>query len=116
MPIKYDDNEKIFNLQTQNTSYVLGVLKDKYLLHLYYGKRINTYKNIEDNMPVLECSCWEGQDVEGMGYSSANLPLEYPCYGSSDYRTPAFHAEYENGSAVTCLEYAGYNIFCNLSA
>lgn len=111
MAIKYDDKEKIFNLQTKNTSYVLGVLKDKYLLHLYYGKKINTYKNIEDNMPVLECSCWEGQDVDGLGYSSANLPLEYPCYGSPDYRTPAFHAEYENGSAVTCLEYAGYKIF-----
>ncbi len=37
--------------------------------------------------------------------------MEYPCYGSADFRTPAFHAEYENGSGVTCLEYSGYEIF-----
>ena len=37
--------------------------------------------------------------------------MEYPTYGSADLRTPAFHAEYENGSSVTKLEYESYKIF-----
>ncbi|MCR4719990.1 MAG: GH36 C-terminal domain-containing protein [Firmicutes bacterium] len=37
--------------------------------------------------------------------------MEYPCYGSADLITPAFHAEYENGSSITKLEYERHKIF-----
>ena len=50
-------------------------------------------------------------DIEETYASTDSLPVEYPCYGSADLRTPAFHAEYETGSAITKLEYAGYEIF-----
>lgn len=111
MPILYNDKEKIFNLQSEHTSYVMGVLNEKYLLHLYYGKKISTYPSVMDNIPIHEGRNWLGEDVEGFDYSTASLPMEYPCYGSSDFRTPAFHAEYENGSAVTKLEYVSHKIF-----
>ena len=110
MPVLYDNNEKIFNLQTGNTSYVIGVLKDKYLVHLYYGPKIHGYQNPEENLPVREAGAFTGADIAGFNYVTDMLPMEYPCYGSADLRTPAFHAEYEDGSAVTCLEYAGYQI------
>ena len=32
-------------------------------------------------------------------------------YGSADLRTPAFHAQYENGSAITKLEYEAHKVF-----
>ncbi len=111
MPIRYNDKEKIFNLQTKNTSYVLGILREKHLLHLYYGKKIDEYTRIEDNLPVYDEPNWRGNDIEGLSYSTDILPMEYPCYGSADLRTPAFHAEYENGSAVTFLEYTSHRIY-----
>lgn len=52
-----------------------------------------------------------GTDLPGLDYSTEALPMEYPTYGSADLRTPAFHAEYESGSAVTCLSYCGYVIY-----
>lgn len=109
MPILYNKEEKVFNLQTKSTSYVLGVLKDKYLLHLYYGKRIEEYGSVERNLPVRGAMAFAPSDIDG--YCSEMLPMEYPCYGSADLSTPAFHAEYENGSCITCLEYVGYSIY-----
>lgn len=38
MPVIYDDSKKIFHLQSGNASYVMQVVKDKYLAHLYWGK------------------------------------------------------------------------------
>lgn len=111
MPILYNKDENVFNIQTPNTSYVIGVLREKYLLHLYYGKKIKEYKNIESNLPARCEPNIMGRDIENFPYSTGSLPMEYPCYGSADLRTPAFHAEYENGSAITCLEYSSHSIF-----
>lgn len=109
MAIKFENN--IFNLQTKNTSYIIGIYEKK-LLHLYYGKKIcEYYPELTENMPVHMGGAFSGSDIEGTYSSTDVLPMEYPCYGSADLRTPAFHAEYENGSAVTVLEYAGYEIF-----
>ena len=110
MAIVYDKNEKIFYLHTENTSYIMGVLEEKYLLHLHYGKKVDNFPNILGGLP-LACRAFSAIDIEEQYASTDVLPLEYPCYGSADMRTPAFHAEYENGSAVTKLEYKGYEIF-----
>ena len=50
MPILYNKDENVFNIQTPNTSYVIGVLREKYLLHLYYGKKIKEYKNLQKRL------------------------------------------------------------------
>ena len=54
---------------------------------------------------------FSGSDIENCYLSSDLLPLEYPTYGNCDLRTPAFHAEYKDGSAISLLKYSGYNVF-----
>ena len=110
MSIDYCDEQKIFNIKTKNSSYVLGVLLDKDLINLHYGKKIDKYVIDFENFPVRG-QCFAPNDVKGYGLSTDILPMEYPCYGSADLRTPAFHAEYEDGSRITKLEYEGYEIF-----
>ncbi len=63
------------------------------------------------HLPIHAGTTWMGTDLPGLDYSTEALPMEYPTYGSADLRTPAFHAEYESGSAVTCLTYCGYEIY-----
>jgi len=109
MAIKYLDG--IFNLQTPNTSYVMGVYKGK-LIHLYYGKKISSYPVVDwENLPLPKSSGFSPADIEGSKLCTNILSIEYPCYGSADFRTPSFHAEYENGSAVTVLDYKEHKIF-----
>lgn len=109
--IFFDQKEQIFSINTVNTSYVMSVLENKYLLHLYYGKKVAEYVDVKGNLPTRTASGFSALDVAEMYASTDTLSLEYPCYGSADLRTPAFHAEYESGSAVTCFEYVGYEIF-----
>lgn len=111
MNILYNSNNNVFHIQTENTSYIMGVYAQKYLLHLYYGKRIDEYGIIDDNLPVNKGMVFSATDIEQKQASTDALPMEYPCYGSADLRTPAFHAEYENGSSITELEYSGYEIY-----
>lgn len=40
MAIKVCDEKKIFQINTPNTTYLMGVVKDKYLGHMYYGPRM----------------------------------------------------------------------------
>lgn len=111
MAIQFDTQGQIFYLHTKSTTYAIGVLREKYLLHLYYGKRISAYPDFMAHLPIHAGTTWMGMDLPGLDYSTEALPMEYPTYGSADLRTPAFHAEYESGSAVTCLGYCGYEIY-----
>lgn len=45
MSISYFEKERIFKLDTPNTSYMLGIVdEENFLGHIYYGKRIEDYK------------------------------------------------------------------------
>ena len=102
--IKFDNN--IFYLQTRNTTYSFGVLDNRLLLHLYWGKRIYFVpKNVMDNYykrNLMAFDCGK--------YSSDGLPLEYSTFGSADLRLPTFGAVYSDGSRITKLLYKDYNI------
>jgi len=113
MSITFEADSQVFHIQTKNTSYVIGLIKENCLLQKYYGKKIKRYTEYSENCPVLNTYSWSGEDIDKQGHSidSGQLPYEYPTYGSCDMREPAFHAQYKDGSAVTQFVYKGYNIF-----
>ena len=39
--IIFNEERKMFHLKTKNTSYIFGFYKDLFLLHLYWGKKID---------------------------------------------------------------------------
>lgn len=112
MPIIFDENKKIFMLHTPNTTYAFGLMKDNFLVHLYWGKRIDEFGEIEKILPF----CGRAFSTASYGfereYSNDTLPMEFPTYGNVDLRIPAFAAEYSDGSTVTKLDYAGHRIYC----
>ena len=40
MSIRYNEKSKIFQINTRNTSYMMGIYAGKHLLHLHYGKKV----------------------------------------------------------------------------
>ena len=42
MSIWVDEEQKIFHLQSKDTSYIMRVVKGRYLAHVYWGKKIHT--------------------------------------------------------------------------
>ena len=109
MSIIYDKSKKIFHLQAGNTSYIMQVVKNKYLVHLYWGRRISSY---HESRQII----WKDRgfapnpDAADRTFSLDTLPQEYPQTGNGDYRNPAYGICQENGSRISNLEYKGYDI------
>lgn len=64
MSIHYDAKLQIFHLQTENTSYVFGLARGTYPLHLHWGKKIRS-SAVSDLF-----------DPGAMGFSSTVDPAE----------------------------------------
>ena len=110
MPISFDKEHKLFHLSTAHTSYQFSIFEGKYLFSQYYGKKI----------PNTDLSyLWQ---VYPSGFSPVFkrtpdhtlsqdlMPLEYPVYGHGDYRAPAIHVQFEDGSRLLDLVYESHTI------
>ncbi len=105
--IRFDTENKIFYLETKNTTYAMAVFEEKVLLHAYWGKRLSHPLSL-DWLETLEFRPLAPLDFGR--YSTDMLPLEYSTFGSADLRVPALGAEYSDGSYYTRLEYVDYEI------
>ncbi len=110
MSIKFDKQNKIFNLQTANTSYMFAVVQNKYLFHVHYGKKVNTVPDIEEYAKQFNAN-YMVVEAESNSIQCDCLPLEFSTFGNSDFKTPTFHAKYADGSTNTRLYYDGHKIY-----
>ena len=44
MGIRFNEQNKLFNIESKNTSYILNVLETGHIAHLYWGRKINSNK------------------------------------------------------------------------
>ncbi len=109
MGIFYDDSKKVFHLQAVDTSYVFQVYKNGYLAHLYWGRKIRSV-NPDNLLVLMDRSFSPNHDLQDKSYSLDTLPQEYPSYGNTDLRTPAYSIQLENGSTITDLRYVSHRI------
>ncbi|WP_342480660.1 alpha-galactosidase [Paenibacillus sp. FSL L8-0340] len=109
MSIHYDAKLQIFHLQTENTSYVFGLARGTYPLHLHWGKKIRS-SAVSDLFDPGAMGFSSTVDPAEPSLSLDTLPHEYPGYGSGDFREPAYVAELANGTTVTELAYVSHSI------
>lgn len=109
MSIIFEEKNQIFHLQTKNTSYIMKVVKNKYLSHVYWGKKINT-PNIANAQLNRLIGFSATTDNEDKSYSLDFVCQEYPTGCGTDYRIPAISVVFENGSRNMQLLYEGYQI------
>lgn len=110
MAIKYNEKTQIFSLHTKNSTYQMKVDNYKYLLHLYYGRKLDADM---DYMLTYFDRGFSGNPYEAdmdRTYSLDVLPQEFPVLGTGDYRSTAFKIREENGCYGCDLRYMGYDI------
>lgn len=104
MAILYDEVRRIFHLQTPGTSYVIGLVKDGAApVHLYWGRKIRP--GAEER---LLRRGWRHAPAPFPGDNTLSydwLPLEYPGYGTGDFRHPAYEAQLDDGTTAVELIY-----------
>ena len=111
MGIIYCEKDRIFTLQTKNTTYQMQVDRYGFLLHLYYGKKTD---GCMDYLLTYYDRGFSGNPYdagENRTYSMDALPQEFPCYGNGDFRSTAFAVENADGSMSCDLRYKSHTIF-----
>ncbi|RUS45576.1 alpha-galactosidase [Cohnella sp. AR92] len=110
MSIQYDQSTRTYHLQSRNVSYVMQVVKDGYLAHLYWGRKIRGTA-IPDMMPKSYRPSFNPNPFpEDETFSLDTLPQEYPGYGTSDFRSPAYQVRLANGTSVTEFKVVSHRI------
>ena len=109
MGITFLEKEKVFRLDTPNTSYYMGISDDKYLGHIYYGKKLKEtnirYLLREQEAPFVPSV--NGRDK--LSYMDC-FPMEYPTHGVGDFREDAIAVRTKGGHTALELHYKGHEI------
>lgn len=109
MGIKVNNN--IITLNTKNTSYQMKIDEFSFLLHSWYGNRIDD----EDDLSYVNLVTEKGfspnpYETFNRAYSLDNLPQEYSTYGNGDFRADCIQVVHEDGSNVLDLRYEAHDI------
>lgn len=110
MAIYYKEAEGLFHLQSKDTSYIIKLVQG-YPAHVYWGKKLRHTGNFDQILMFQErCSFSPNPVPEDKSISLDTLPQEYPQYGTSDFRKPAFQVQLEDGTRITELKYKSHRI------
>lgn len=110
MAIIFDEKARTFHLKSKNTSYVMGIYRDDYLAHLYYGRRLE----VNDLTYVLrfeERAHIMNDDPDDRDFSPETMPQEYPAFGAGDLKNPAYQIRDENGNYISDARYVSHRIY-----
>jgi alpha-galactosidase len=109
MGISFSGERGCFHLRARDTSYVIGLEKGRYLCSRYWGPAIREWR---DSAPLasVERPFTPNPDPEDPLLSLDTLPQEYPAFGNTDFRSPAYQVRQADGSTVTDLAYRSHRI------
>ncbi|NBD25850.1 alpha-galactosidase [Paenibacillus glycinis] len=109
MSIKFHAESGLFHLQTRSMSYMFQALEG-FPAHVYWGRKISE-GSAERLLQRVERASFSPNPVPAdRSISLDTLPQEYPGYGSSDFRSPAYAVQHANGTTVTELLYVSHAI------
>ncbi len=110
MGVVFDAKEQIFHLQGKDTSYCLQIVREGYLAHLYWGQKIKNYTG-SNPIRFVSRSFSPNPVPSDRTFSLDTLPQEYPAYGNTDFRAPAYQVQLENGSTISNLRFQKQRIY-----
>lgn len=111
MGITFNSDNKVFHIQGKETSYIMQVHELGYLMHLYYGSTL-THVVPEQFVDIRKRGSFSPSPTyEDKITTFDDLPREYPSYGKGDYRVPAVHMAFENGTTINEFVYKDHNIY-----
>lgn len=112
MPIRFDEKNKIFMLDTLTSSYALAIYRENYLVHLYYGARLPD----SNLMPMMFRGRFDSlsplnEKVDDPYFAVDINPMEYPTNGAGDFRISALSVRNADGNSVTDIRYVSHKIY-----
>ena len=109
MPILFDHQRQIFHLSNSQISYVIGIKKDKFITHRYFGRSLPFYTG-SNELQRIDRGFATNPDPSDRTFSLNALPLETSTQGTGDHRIGNYQIRRENGANVTSFSYKSYTI------
>lgn len=102
--IQINKDTKQFHLSNENISYILKIGPNGEPLQLHFGQKIQD-KNYDY---LLQQQARPGSSYvfeDDMSFSLEHTTSEYPSFGTTDFRMPAYSVLQSNGSKITNLQF-----------
>lgn len=110
MGICFEEKRKIFKLDTDKTTYLIGLSPEGYVGHIYYGSRLvhpagNSLLRMEEDPRTPSVNDRE------KGTFLDKFPMEYPTGGIGDYRESCLNVRDVHGCPGCELRYVSHRIY-----
>ena len=111
MGIQYFEDEKVFKLDTKNTSYILALVDEEpFVGHAYYGKRLSDH-HVRHLMRLEEGPFIPSKNNRDRGAFADAFPFEYSTHGVGDYRESCLKVQTKGGHEACSLAYRSHRIY-----
>lgn len=110
MSIFYHASAKTFHLTNGSISYLIKVLPNGQLGHLYFGQAVHDAPDFDDLLEMHHRPMTAYVREGDKRFSLDQVGQEYPSYGTTDFRHPAVQIAQPDGSRLTDFVYESYAI------
>ena len=111
MGIKFYEQERVFKLDTQSTSYLIGIVdEENFVGHIYYGKKLEDY-NLKYLMRIEEAPFVPSKNNRDRLSFYDSFPMEYSTHGIGDFREDCLAVETLSGHTALQLGYIEHKIY-----
>lgn len=116
MPVHYHPLSREFHLCNGFISYVIHILPNGMPANLYCGGRVRDREDFSYLLQNRRRSLAVSQSTEENSYAQQYTCMEYPVFGTGDFRYPACTALQSDGSRVLELRYEKHNVYAGKPA
>ncbi len=108
----YLNQDNVFHLQTNKTSYIFRALPTGQLEGMYYGRKIRNTDSFEHIYDKHKCGYSNATPYcqEDTSLSLDHIALEYSAYGKGDYRLPAMQVTSHKDVYTTDFKYKSSSV------
>ncbi|MDN5951293.1 MAG: alpha-galactosidase [Loigolactobacillus coryniformis] len=107
--IEFDQRQASFHLSNGRISFVLAIIREKYVLQRYLGSAIRSFHD-SNSLRLTDRGFASNPDSTDRKFSVNELPLACPTRGTGDYRLHVLTIVQSGQRRHIDLSYAGYEI------
>lgn len=112
MAVRINEQTRVFTLHTKHSTYQMQAGRFGYLLHLYYGARVDGEEMTYNARGIDRGFSGNPYEAESdRSFSLDTLPQEYPFFGAGDYRPACLMNRNADGSMESDLKYLSYRMY-----
>ena len=115
MPIKFNKEKRVIHLYNKEISYLIHITPDNGLIHLYFGSYLKDYDlySMAYNTSNYYSHLVNGVEEKALieNFNSDTSSMEFPCFGTGDYRPCAIKIKNHFGDETTDFRYVSHKVF-----